>query len=274
MTPDPSCVLAAIDLGPSSARVLHHAAGFARVFNTKLLVLHVSEDSMTDRRQSVLDFCARHAPYEVDLGEEDIVVRTGLVSSAIHREALRQRARLVVIGSRGHSRVATLLLGSSSEAVLRDAPAPVLLVPSIDLDIVNISDRARLTCGPVLVAIDLSDPCEEQLRWAAEVAFLAGQPLLMLTVAPRNLSDHRACAMLRQRADEATPVKPRALIVRHGDIAEEISRCALTEGAGLVVMGLRAGPRGQPGVIASAVLRTNRAFVLAVPVPIAGRARI
>ena len=47
------------------------------------------------------------------------------------------------------------------------------------------------------------------------------------------------------------------------DVAEEISRCASAEGAGLVVMGLRA--RGQPGVIASAVLKTHRAFVLAVP---------
>jgi hypothetical protein len=53
--------------------------------------------------------------------------------------------------------------------------------------------------------------------------------------------------------------------VRRGDIPGEISRCALTEGSGLVVMGLRPRPRGTPGTIASAVLKTNRAFVLAVP---------
>jgi hypothetical protein len=56
-----------------------------------------------------------------------------------------------------------------------------------------------------------------------------------------------------------------AAIVRHGDIAEQISRCAVAERIGLFVMGLRAKSRKQPGAIASAVLRTNSAFVLAVP---------
>jgi hypothetical protein len=60
-------------------------------------------------------------------------------------------------------------------------------------------------------------------------------------------------------------VMPRATIVRHGDIAEQISRCAVAERTGLVVMGLRDKPRKQSGAIASAVLRTNSAFVLAVP---------
>ena len=50
-----------------------------------------------------------------------------------------------------------------------------------------------------------------------------------------------------------------------GGVAEEISRCAKTEDAGLVVMGLRQNTEGRPGVIASAVLDTGRAFVLAVP---------
>jgi len=44
-----------------------------------------------------------------------------------------------------------------------------------------------------------------------------------------------------------------------------ISRCAATEGAGLVVMGLRNRPRCQPGSIATAVMKTGKAFVLAVP---------
>ncbi len=71
--------------------------------------------------------------------------------------------------------------------------------------------------------------------------------------------------MLRERAHNS-PRKPRATIVRRGSaIAEEISSCARAEGAGLVVMGLRPKGRGQPGAIASAVLASRRAFVLAVP---------
>jgi len=259
------CVLAAIDQGASSARVVLHAAGFARLLSVPLQVLHVTSGSDPQAVDQLLEFCSRQGPYAVDLTESDVVVRSGLVSEAIHREAVRQGARLIVMGSRGHGRVASLLLGSTCEAVLRDAPAPVLLVPPIDLEIVDINDHVRLTCGPVLAAIDLAENSDAQIQLAGDMAQLAGQPLLLLTVAARQLDDHEAGAMLRARAHDSKSCKPRAMIVRHGDIPEEISRCAIAEGAGLVVMGLRARGRGRPGATAAAVLRTNRAFVLAVP---------
>jgi nucleotide-binding universal stress UspA family protein len=258
------CVLAAIDLGPSSARVLRHAAGFARLFGVRLQVLHVTPDSSPAQAQRVLEFCRRHGPYEVDFTSGDVVVRSGLVSESIYREAARQHAQMVVMGSSGHHRLAKLILGSTTEMVLREPPAPVLLVPPIDLDIVNITDRVTLTCGPVLAAVDLAEACDEQLRLAGDLAHQAGQPLLLLTVAPKEIDDHDAGALLRARGHDGQ-TKPRALIVRRGVVAKQISRCALAEGAGLVVMGLRARGRGRPGAIASAVLEDNRAFVLAVP---------
>lgn len=259
------CVLAAIDLGPSTTRVLLHAAGFARLLSLPLRVLYVTAQAGSNAVEQVFDACARTGPYAMDLSEDDVIVRSGLVSESIHREAIRQHANLIVMGSRGHGRVASLLLGSTCEAVLRDAPAPVLLVPPIDLEIVDINDRARLTCGPVLAAVDLAEDSDAQLQMAGDMAQLAGQPLLLLTVAARRIDDHEAGAMLRERAHEVASSKPRAMIVRHGDVPEEISRCAIAEGAGLVVMGLRVRGRGRPGAVAAAVLRTNRAFVLAVP---------
>lgn len=258
-------VIAAIDLGPSSARVLLHAAGFARLWSSPLTVLHVGADRSTEQRQRVIDYCKRVGPYEIDIDETRVVVRTGHVSEAIRREAAKGGARLVVIGSRGHGGLAKLLLGSSSEAVLRNTATPVLLVPPIDIDIVSIADRAQLNSGPIVAAVDLADACDHQLSMASRMADLAGQPLLLMTVAPRRLSDHQVAMMLRERGHLLSPVSPRATIVRRGNVAEEISRCASAEGAGLVVMGLRTRPRGQPGAIASAVLQTNRAFVLAVP---------
>lgn len=256
-------VIAAIDLGPSSARVLLHAAGFARLLSAPLTVLHVCADRSTEERERVIDFCKRAGPYEIDVDATEVVVRPGHVSEIIRREAAKDDARLVVIGSRGHRGLAKLLLGSSSEAVLRNTAAPVLLVPPIDLDIVSIADRAQLNSGPILAAVDLGDACDHQLSLASRIADLAKQPLLLMTVASNRFSDHQAARMLHERGHLLRPVKPRATIVRRGNVADEISRCALTEGAGLVVMGLLA--RGKPGVIASAVLKTNRAFVLAVP---------
>lgn len=257
-------VIAAIDLGPSSKRILYHAAGFARLMACELKVLHVSASSL-DSHARVLDFCRREGPYELDLDEQDITVSAGIVSDVILRESRRRDAALIVVGSRGHGRLATLMLGSTSEAVLRGAEVPVLLVPPVDLDIVNITDRPTLTCGPVLAAIDLSERCSHQLTMADAMAWMARQPLLLMTVAPQRLDDHAAGLLLRQRAAQLNGHKPRALIVRRGNVAEQISQCARAEGSGLVVMGLRAHPRSKPGAIASAVLKTNRAFVLAVP---------
>jgi len=258
------CVLAAIDMGPSSRRVLQHAAGLARLLSTRLTVLHVGADTSAQQRQHVLEYCALQGPYEVDLCDDDIVLRRGLVSEAIYREATRRKARLVVMGSRGHGKLAVFLLGSTHQAVLRNAPAPILLVPPVDLDIADLAGRPQLSFGPVLAAVDLADTNERQLRLAADIAQLAGQPLFLVTVTGRRATDLLSSSLLRERALRAA-VTPRATIVRHGDIAEQISRCAVAEGAGLVVMGLRAKTRKQPGAIASAVLRTNSAYVLAVP---------
>jgi len=260
----PATVIAAVDLGPSTARVLYHAAGFAQLYGASLTVLHVDADT-SGARERVLNACLEHGPYQVDFQDDHIVVRSGRVSEAIAREALAQPSALVVMGSRGHGGVAKLLLGSTSEAVLKSATTPVLLVPPIDMDIISLGDRAALTCGRVIAAVDLAEACEPQLAMASELSHRTGQPLVLMTVAKSRMTDQAAAAALRERAHRLAPAKPRSLIVRRGSVAEEISRCAMAEDAGLVVMGLRASPRCQPGSIASAVLKTKRAFVMAVP---------
>jgi nucleotide-binding universal stress UspA family protein len=258
-------VLCAVDLGPSTARVLYHAVGLSKVLGAGLRILHVSSDDGADLRRRVIAECELAVPYEAALEEGSIIVTTGRVSEAVQREAMRHGATLVVAGTRGHGGLARILLGSTSEALLATTHTPILLVPPNEVDIVSMGDRPALTCGPVLAAVDLAEPCERQLHMASEMAQLAAQQLFLMTVARSKVSDHDAAAELRERAHGLSPVKPTMLIVRRGDVAEEISRCAVAEGAGLVVMGLRERPRGRAGVIVSAVLKTGRAFVLAVP---------
>lgn len=258
-------VLCAVDLGPLTGRVLYHAYGMSKLLGLGLGVIYVSADDAAGVKERVVAECERAAPYETVIDSESVIIATGRVSEAIQHEALRHQAALIVVGSRGHGGLARLLLGSTSEALLGVARTPVLLVPPTEMDIVSLSDRPTLTCGPVVAPVDLTTACEHQLQMASRMAQLAAQPLILMTVARSKLSDHDASAELRNRAHGIEPVKPTSLIVRRGDVAEEISRCALAEGAGLVVMGLREPPRGRPGVIAAAVLKTGRAFVLAVP---------
>lgn len=258
-------LIAAVDLGPHTARILYHAAGFARLLGLRLKVMHVSADASATAHERLLKLCLQQGPYQVNFGPADVVVRAGRVSEMIAREAQRERANLVVMGARGHSRVASLLLGSTSEAVLRAAAVPVLLVPPTDMDIVSFGDTVALTCGPVIAAVDLAEHCDDQLRMASVLAHVSGQPLILMTVAKSRVTDRGAGAQLLRRAHGLEPKRPAAMIVRRGSVATEIARCASTEGAGLVVMGLRATPKCQPGSIATAVLKAKKAFVLAVP---------
>lgn len=258
-------VMCAVDLGSATPHVLYHAVGLSRVMDGALKIVHVTSEISKEVHDRVWGECVKAAPYQSGFDRSDVLVRTGPVAEAIDREAVAVGAALLVMGSLSHGGLARLLLGSTSDALLRETRTPVLLVPPIDMDIVTAGDTAALTCGPVLAAVDLAENSRHQLETASRMAGLAHQSLLLLTIAPSGLSDHEASEQLRDRAHGLSPVKPKALIVRKGDLAEEISRCAVKEGTGLVVMGLRERPRGRPGAIASAVLKTGRAFVLAVP---------
>jgi nucleotide-binding universal stress UspA family protein len=256
-------VVCAVDLGPATRRVLYHAAGLARVLGGDLKIVHVAPDDSPEAHRRVLSQCLIEAPYQ-EIDESDVVVRTGRVSEMIQREALRHGAALIVMGSRGCGGLSRMVLGSSGAALMRTARTPVLFVPYTDIDIVSIGDTAALTCGSVLAAVDLDEACAHQLRMAARMAALAHGPLMLMTVARARVSEHDAVQRLRERA-HALAIQPHGLIVRRGDVAIQISQCASSECAGLVVMGLRERPHGRAGAIASAVLEAGRAFVLAVP---------
>jgi nucleotide-binding universal stress UspA family protein len=258
-------VLCAVDLGPASPRVLLHAAGFAAVLGAALKVVHVAAETDRETRRRVASECLRMAPYQSMFEESDVLVRVGPVAEAIQQEALQQGATLLVIGSGSHTSLVKLLMGSTCDAILRATRVNTLLVPPNQFDIVTVIADIALTCGPVLAAVDLTEDCRHQLEAASWLAGLAAQPLLIMTVASSPTSDHDASQELRNRAHDLSPVRPTSLIVRRGGVAEEISRCAVAEEAGVVVMGLRVTTRGRPGVLAQAVLDTGRAFVLAVP---------
>ena len=242
-----------------------HAAGFAAVLGAALKVVHIAPDTDPETQRRVAAECLRMAPYQAMFEEPDVLVRVGPVAEAIQREALELGATLLIIGSGSHASLVKLLMGSTTDAILRSTRINTLLVPPNNFDIISVIGDAALTCGPVLAAVDLAEDCRHQLEAASRLAGIAGQPLLIMTVAGSSMSDHDASQELRNRAHDLSPVKPTSLIVRRGDVATEISRCAVAEDAGLVVMGLRNNARGRPGGIASAVLDTGRAFVLAVP---------
>lgn len=145
-------ILAPIDFSDVTDAVITHGAEMARALGATLRLFHVVEvppdfagifsevgfigpipgpelfEDVVEKRKETLK------EIELRLSREGIetssVVIQGTPSVDILGEAERMRADLIIIGSHGHGALHHLLLGSVSEAVLRYAPCPVLVIHS------------------------------------------------------------------------------------------------------------------------------------------------
>jgi nucleotide-binding universal stress UspA family protein len=141
-------ILCPVDFSPDSRRALDYALTLSERFGAKVHVLHVVANtplvdvipsvgvggiqpmilSDTDR-QAVLEhldaFVPEAAKKLVTLQVEDAAD----VRAEILAQAAEGKADLIVLGSHGRSGFEHLLLGSTTERVLRKAHCPVLVVP-------------------------------------------------------------------------------------------------------------------------------------------------
>ncbi|MGE0462270.1 MAG: universal stress protein [Vicinamibacterales bacterium] len=263
-------VLCALDFSDLAPRVLKHAAGIAGACGARLTVLaavggdtHAAEATLKGLLGDALPADAGY------LGEPRVrVVRItqGQPADAI-LEMAREGTDLIVTGTHGKSGVSRWLLGSTSAMVLELTKTPTLLVPPGNGDIVTLTaSEVKLHPGTVLVPVDLTEHNQAQLELGSQMAALARQPLVVMTVTGGGASDTDAEQSLRKRVAGLGPAPADRVLVRRGaSVAEEIDHVAVAEHSGLVVMGLREPGHGVPGEIASAVLKTKDAIVLAVP---------
>jgi nucleotide-binding universal stress UspA family protein len=143
-------ILAPIDGSPTSERGLQEAIGLARDQKARLRLLHVVDKSWLmldttgmvnwadviqslreDGEQLVSRAKAMAAARGVEA--EGVVVETlgQRVADRILSEARAWQADIIVIGTHGRRGFKHLVLGSDAEAVLHDAPAPVLLIRAV-----------------------------------------------------------------------------------------------------------------------------------------------
>ena len=139
-------ILAAVDGSPTSDNGLREALRVARREDARLFIVNVVNDFPT--------FTALDGPAPVDLvpllreGGRRVLARAstiakkagvkptmlmremvgGLAADAIVREARKQRADLIVLGTHGRRGVRRMVMGSDAEQVVRTSPVPVLLV--------------------------------------------------------------------------------------------------------------------------------------------------
>lgn len=137
-------ILVPIDFSANAQAVLEWAAHLAEEHGSQLLLLHVYHlpvdfqqlegaylppDFWTQVKSDAQENLERAAaPLRARGLRVETVVREGYPATAIEEEAKARHADLIVIGTRGHTGVKHLLLGSVAERVVQKAPCPVLAV--------------------------------------------------------------------------------------------------------------------------------------------------
>jgi universal stress protein A len=262
-------VLCAVDASESSRRVVRHAAAFAALGGGQLTVLTVADGDRRKSEASLETLVSTALPSGIP-GLKEPRLRVVRVAQGSVAEGILEFARdgvdLIVLGTHARSGLSRWLLGSTSAAVLEQATLPVLLLPPGGSDVVTFdTDQVRLRVGAVVAAVDLAEHNDRQLQVAGELASLAAQPLVLMTVARTEMTDEDAEQALRTRAAALGLSIAPQLVVRRGAVADEIARASTMGPAGLVVMGLREPGHGLPGEVATKVLHGKDTVVLAVP---------
>ena len=106
-------------------------------------------------------------------------IATGIPSEEIHAAAQAEDSDLIIVGTRGKTGLAHVLLGSTAERVIRTAPCPVLAV-HMTKDSSTGDHGIRLE--RMLVPIDFSDCSLDALEYAAVIAQQSKAHLSLLHV--------------------------------------------------------------------------------------------
>jgi len=295
-------VMCPTDFSDCAASAFAESIRVARWFGAKITVLHVippglpasvemgclpapvgiGEAFRRDKLEEVGRFVAAHDHHGVSV---ETLCREGDAPRAIRAAVRETGADLIVMGTHGRSGLGRLVLGSVTEAMLTNAPIPVLTVHR------DAAGRQGLF-RRVLCAVDTSEWSAGTIGFAIELAAEDGEHLTVLHVID-DLPETRAWAQghyavrevesFRDDLERAAVAELQRLIpdearvscrleehVAFGRPDREILRVASEEDADLVVMGTHGRGALDRALFGSTVRRVVRAATCPVLVFPAG----
>ncbi|NWF73338.1 MAG: universal stress protein [Nitrospirae bacterium] len=294
-------ILFATDFSPWAKRAEDYACSLACSWRASLTVLGVAEfppglnPDYPVNQQYLEDLLKQASSQLVDLkvrAERRGIavttrVATGIPSEEVITVAKAEDSDLIVVGTRGKTGLAHILLGSTAERVIRGAPCPVLTVRTEPADAEDNGTLSRpVTLERILVPVDFSDCSLDALEYAVVVAQQAKASLKLLHVlepVSYGLDFSFGGSKAREQERKSWTKRMAELISSHqhflvpmesqlrgGLPADSILDSARTLPCDLIVMGTH-GRRGIShsisGSVAEAVLRKALCPVIAVRSP-------
>jgi nucleotide-binding universal stress UspA family protein len=270
-------ILCPVDFSDFSRNALDHAVAIARWYEADVTALHVLP-SMTAfmpptgeglypplvfTEQDLRQFRDELTAFARESGDARLTATVVQGSPVIEivRCAEQLPADLLVVGTHGRSGLDRLMLGSTTEKLLRRAPCPVLTVPRRAPDVVPLdAPFTRVVC-----AVDFSPASLRALTLAQALAGEAPATLWVVHVlepvsifepvaAPgrglpavnadlRRETLHRLEGLIAADARAFTEISE---VVAAGKAYREILRIAGEQSADLIVIGAHGGPVGLP----------------------------
>jgi nucleotide-binding universal stress UspA family protein len=292
-------ILCPVDFSDQSKEALCWAIALATQHRSRLTVLTAVDPllaqaakarlnldlSSVETEPALREFVKAALPAPASWAPETAIdVREGEASEVILEAADRARADLIAMGTQGLGGIRKLLLGSTTERVLRGTRTPLLAVPPGSAQIVVLDPSGpRWNMQTILMATDFSEASADAVLWAADLAQQLSVRLVFAhIVTPAELAppsesdgaqgDDERATDARKRLDELSKRTSgnleRDTVVAVGQPADSIASIAKERHAGLIVVGLT-GQGGvlapQPGSIAYRVLSLAHVPVLVVP---------
>lgn len=289
-------VLCPVDFSEQSREALAWAVAISERRSAELTVLSVVDPSLSQ---------AAHARAGLDLARSDaepalrdfvdttlsvhaqrqakihIDVQVGEASTAILQAAQRGESDLIVMGTHGLGGFRKLVLGSTTERVLRGTQTALLAVPKGLGPGPDQSQAPAVQLRRILMATDFREGSSAAVQWAIELARDLVVPIVMVHVVQPVVVPARWRQFVCDFDEENVARAERALqrfsadvkdlsttrVVSLGQPADMIASLVSEHDAGLIVMGLtnEVDSKVGPGSIAYRVLQTTHVPVLVVP---------
>jgi len=263
-------ILCPIDFSEFSITAYQYALSLAGYYKSRIIALHVVELWKHP--------FAQYAAYEVDFAkfssalnesaeiklqgfvekysggvQPQTVVLQGNAANCILEFAQNENMEGILMGTHGRRGLDRLVLGSTTDHVIRKAPCPVLVVP-------NAAQRQRVS--RIIYCTDFSSNSERAREYAISLAAEYSAELILFHVGEASdLAGAREIIAERTRQlDELVSDAERKTLnvrsaVRFGKPYEEIVRYATQEEVGVIIMAARGGDTMDRAVFGSTTYR-------------------
>ena len=281
-------VLVPTDFSLPSRLAVNYGVSVARKFRSRLTLAHVLEPASrrshgksttgakkgTQRREEAIrELWAVLAPEDQDDLDLRVVLKEGSADKEIAAIVEQERPDVVILGTHGHGRIGRLIIGSTTEHLLRTLTVPMLTVSNV---------VRPMAFERILFATDLSEAAHHGFTFALDLARTLQAELVVLHCMEVPPGKGDSAAQARDMALEEARRKLGRLaaegkfhnvkiqtILTEGMPGGQILKAADESMADFILMGVKSKnvvERALVGTTAAHVVREARVPVLAVPV--------